>query len=312
MPVFPSPRLSVTSSPRLPVSPSPRLPVFPSPLLIGCGSVPAIRHCAPFTSQVASSDTLVASWVTFEAEDPSKPPTVVLTGMAAPGRITGGSTSMIKGFTHKYVTKGGRVFYMHFVALRNLVPRGQYSYVVQSGGAAAAASASFSFRALPDASTPTRLDMYVCAATRSWLRAGSHGQGHAVPPSAPLATLSWLRVRCGRRPLGCGTRLSPVAIALYPWPSSFHPTTHQTNEHTQHTHTNDVFRYGDMGVYEWNSMENMRADCNADPATSTADAIVHMGDHAYNEGDNDEIRADACKRFSGVLVAPVTRGVEFG
>ena len=169
--------------------------------------------------QVASANTVVASWVTFETVDPIKPPTVLLTAKTAPDTTTtntttadppAGGPSTLRGFTHKYVTQGGRVFYMHFVALRDLSPRGKYSYVVQSGGAGASASAPFSFRALPDASTPTRLDMY-----------------------------------------------------------------------------------GDLGVYEWNSMENLRADCNADAATSVADAIVHMGDHAYNEGDNDEIRADA-------------------
>ena len=51
--------------------------------------------------------------------------------------------------------------------------------------------------------------------------------------------------------------------------------------------------YGDLGVYEWNAMEWLKADCGADAGTSVVDAIVHMGDHAYNEGDDDEKRADA-------------------
>eukprot|EP00658_Telonema_sp_P-2_P032994 TRINITY_DN2430_c0_g1_i1.p1 TRINITY_DN2430_c0_g1~~TRINITY_DN2430_c0_g1_i1.p1 ORF type:complete len:654 (+),score=156.53 TRINITY_DN2430_c0_g1_i1:294-2255(+) len=46
--------------------------------------------------------------------------------------------------------------------------------------------------------------------------------------------------------------------------------------------------YGDMGVYSWNNMANLRSDMLAE----TSDLIVHMGDHAYNEGDDDERRAD--------------------
>ena len=51
--------------------------------------------------------------------------------------------------------------------------------------------------------------------------------------------------------------------------------------------------YGDLGVYEWNAMEWLKADCGPDAGSSAVDAIVHMGDHAYNEGDDDERRADA-------------------
>ena len=36
-------------------------------------------------------------------------------------------------------------------------------------------------------------------------------------------------------------------------------------------------------------MANLHADCAVGTA---ADAVVHMGDHAYNEGDSDERRAD--------------------
>ena len=46
--------------------------------------------------------------------------------------------------------------------------------------------------------------------------------------------------------------------------------------------------YGDMGVYKWNNMGNMLEDCVGEKMG----LIVHMGDHAYNEGDEDEKRAD--------------------
>ena len=46
--------------------------------------------------------------------------------------------------------------------------------------------------------------------------------------------------------------------------------------------------YGDMGVYAWNNMANMKDDA----AAETVDLIIHGGDHCYNEGDLDEVRAD--------------------
>ena len=46
--------------------------------------------------------------------------------------------------------------------------------------------------------------------------------------------------------------------------------------------------YGDMGIYKWNNMEWLQQDCRDDSAT----LIVHMGDHAYNEGEADERRGD--------------------
>eukprot|EP01060_Flectonema_neradi_P004519 TRINITY_DN12928_c1_g1_i1.p1 TRINITY_DN12928_c1_g1~~TRINITY_DN12928_c1_g1_i1.p1 ORF type:complete len:700 (+),score=168.21 TRINITY_DN12928_c1_g1_i1:49-2100(+) len=46
--------------------------------------------------------------------------------------------------------------------------------------------------------------------------------------------------------------------------------------------------YGDMGIYEWNAIEWLQKDCHS----GAADLIVHMGDHAYNEGESDELRGD--------------------
>ena len=47
--------------------------------------------------------------------------------------------------------------------------------------------------------------------------------------------------------------------------------------------------YGDMGVYEDNNMAQLYADC---VASDTVSGIIHMGDHAYNEGQSDERRGD--------------------
>jgi hypothetical protein len=47
--------------------------------------------------------------------------------------------------------------------------------------------------------------------------------------------------------------------------------------------------YGDMGVYDYNNMAQLYADC---VTSDTVSGIIHMGDHAYNEGESDEHRAD--------------------
>ena len=169
--------------------------------------------------QVGTADTVVASWITFEPTPPATPPVVRLWAPAdtrsSPGAGVGdgrdaSTPTTVTGATHVYTTHGGRVFYMHFVALRQLVSRASYAYTVQSGGEHSVPSDTFTFRGLPDTATATRINMY-----------------------------------------------------------------------------------GDLGVYEWNSMGNLHADCTGDADSSVADAIVHMGDHAYNEGDNDERRADS-------------------
>ena len=45
-----------------------------------------------------------------------------------------------------------------------------------------------------------------------------------------------------------------------------------------------------MGVYSWNNMQNLYEETSLN---NTADLIIHGGDHCYNEGDDDEHRADA-------------------
>ena len=47
--------------------------------------------------------------------------------------------------------------------------------------------------------------------------------------------------------------------------------------------------FGDMGSYTWNNMGNMMDDIQND----RIDAILHIGDHCYNLGGDDERRGDA-------------------
>jgi hypothetical protein len=44
-----------------------------------------------------------------------------------------------------------------------------------------------------------------------------------------------------------------------------------------------------MGVYAWNDMQNLQADCQ----NGDIDAIVHMGDHVYFWAGDDNKRGDA-------------------
>lgn len=56
--------------------------------------------------------------------------------------------------------------------------------------------------------------------------------------------------------------------------------------------------YGDMGNTAGNNMGNLRADC----ASGTIDAVIHMGDHAYDMGLGNDYHGDAyMQAFQGVL-----------
>ena len=176
--------------------------------------------------QVASGDSVVLSFVTFEDDEPTDPPTAKVT-------VAGGAAATLKGVTHKHVTVGCtagsipgpkgsppvkvdcRTYFMHFIKVSAMTPKATYSYTVQSGGKGAMESAKFTFRA----------------------------------------------------PYSDGV----TKIALY----------------------------GDMGVYSWNNMQNLYEDV---VTNQTADLIIHAGDHCYNEGDDDERRADAyMQAFEQVL-----------
>lgn len=56
--------------------------------------------------------------------------------------------------------------------------------------------------------------------------------------------------------------------------------------------------FGDMGVYAYNNMGNLERDLDA----GKIDAIVHLGDHAYNLADADGGRGDGyLNAFSRIL-----------
>ena len=170
--------------------------------------------------QVASGDTVVVGWVTFEHEAPTAPPVVSVVGGTEVKGVTHvhvpcsvGSACIGDGW-NKNTSKTEHPFdrppyYMHYVRLSELKSRTRYTYKVKSGATGAVWSDSFTFRS-PYTSEDGK----------------------------------------------------PTRIALY----------------------------GDMGVYNWNNMQNLYEETTIN---ETADLILHAGDHCYNEGDDDERRADA-------------------
>ena len=99
--------------------------------------------------QIAAPDTVVLAFVTFEKVAPTAPPEALVgreSGALKPVSDAGGGD-----VTHTFVTgDGSRTYYMHFVTLRELEPRGTYYYKVRSGGSAHQEdgwSREYSFRA---------------------------------------------------------------------------------------------------------------------------------------------------------------------
>ena len=126
--------------------------------------------------QIAGPDAVVIQWITHEAAAPADPPTVRM------GAASGALGTAVTGATHAHVTNAHRVYYMHFVRLEGLAPRGRVFYTVQSGAAGSVASDEFSFRA-PYADGETRIALY-----------GDMGV-------YPLNNMANLKVRaCARRP----------------------------------------------------------------------------------------------------------------
>ena len=98
--------------------------------------------------QVASPDSVVVGFVTFEAVAPKQPPTLLLSAVGG----TPASTTRHTGVTHVHLTASPQdslhhTYYMHYVLLSNLSSRGRYNYQVHSGGSNVSLSDTFSFRA---------------------------------------------------------------------------------------------------------------------------------------------------------------------
>jgi hypothetical protein len=172
--------------------------------------------------QLASSDSIVVGWITFERQPPSKPPTVFArlvqehpaaggdastasTGAPAPladpeGAVDAASAdAAITGVTHVHVTQAGdRTYYMHFCELSGLRPRATYAYAVQSGAPGSALSQSFTFRA-PYANGATRIDIFGdmgCEALCSVLGAHSPIRTDRFTPSYRLTHALSASCRC--------------------------------------------------------------------------------------------------------------------
>jgi len=114
--------------------------------------------------QIASPDTVVLSFVTFEPEPPSKSPQ---------GRL-GASPSTLQpivtdaAVTHEYISlSGDRSYLMHYIVLRKLKHRARYYYQVKSGASEGPWSKVFSFRA-PYASGTTNVAIFGDMGVYTW------------------------------------------------------------------------------------------------------------------------------------------------
>eukprot|EP01052_Picozoa_sp_SAG31_P042024 SAG31_NODE_6543_length_1982_cov_1.248540_3_plen_184_part_00 len=116
--------------------------------------------------QIASGDSVVVGFVTYEDADPSDPPVVELNG------------TQFKGVTHthnpctvgKSCTGGPykpRTYYMHYVKLGGLAARETYSYKFKSGSESAVWSDTFSFRA-PYSDGVTKIALYGDMGVYKW------------------------------------------------------------------------------------------------------------------------------------------------
>lgn len=189
-----------------------------------CGANKTTSCSAPYSVpeqinlQLAASDVLVVSFVTFQQALPHHPPEARWGPAAAAGTAPDDNAAapvISKGVAHWYTTSHSagakRNYVMNFVRFTGLTARQKYTYSVRSGADGSQWSKNFTFRA-----------PYGAAA---------------------------------------GSGATPTRVAIY----------------------------GDMGNSEFNNMGNLAADCES----GVIDAIVHMGDHCYNMGDDDDFRGDA-------------------
>jgi len=104
------------------------------------------EYCTPAQStveqlnlQLASSDTVVAAFVTYESL-PSSPPEAMIG--TSPSKL-----SAVSGVAHEYSPSSDRKYIMNYVTFRGLSPRKTYYYKVKSGSTSCAWSPVYSFRA---------------------------------------------------------------------------------------------------------------------------------------------------------------------
>ena len=109
---------------------------------VQCQSVTGVPE--QINLQIASPNSVVVSFVTFEKAAPTRPPIV----MFAAGPVDDGALETnITGVTHVHETLAkDRTYYMHFVLLPDLKPNQIYHYRALSGADAAQISDTFQFR----------------------------------------------------------------------------------------------------------------------------------------------------------------------
>jgi hypothetical protein len=145
----------------------------PGPLVFG--TCTAQQHIPEqINLQIASPDSVVVSFVTFDASLPATPPVALVnnavhTGVAHSYTTSHANDSLSCSGSASYLPGGSlgpahprcnrRNYTLNFVKLSGLKPRESYSYKVRGGHPNAAWSSTFTFRA-QDAKGPTRVAIY--------------------------------------------------------------------------------------------------------------------------------------------------------
>jgi hypothetical protein len=119
--------------------------------------------------QIASGDSVVIGFVTFEDSAPTRPPTATANGKEYKGvthihqACTVGSRCAGDGWDKNTSTTehpyAQRTYYMHYIKLAQLEPKAEVTYTVKSGGTGAVASDTFKFRA-PYSEGATKIALY--------------------------------------------------------------------------------------------------------------------------------------------------------
>ena len=132
--------------------------------------------------QIASSNTIVVGFVTFEAAMPVEPPIAEFGMAAASPSLWAAAATELQGISHWYMEKSnatctggagpcatvGRNYTMSFIKFHSLEHSTQYTYRVKSGGQGAVWSDTFTFRTPAADGGPTKLGIYGDMGVYAW------------------------------------------------------------------------------------------------------------------------------------------------
>lgn len=203
--------------------------------------------------QIASATTVVAGFVTFERAFPVDPPVAEISKVGTPKK-------QLTGVSHWYVEKAGPNCDFPNTNPCTEGRNCEYSEAVTT-----------SLLSLP-------VSHASCAARSAILYASS--QCHHLFVADTMSFVKFTGLEPGQN---YSYRVKSGAVDGK-WSDTFVFRAAQPNGGASR-----LAVYGDMGIYGFNNMANLKKDCEE----GIIDAIVHMGDHVYFWEDGDNRRGDA-------------------